>query len=71
VNDDDLCTSEYPGDSNFAGHLCNLKDKHEGNHLARGMVGPGWRMVLVWTQDGKILPYVMENTDGANHDLLP
>lgn len=47
-SDDDLCTSEFPGDEHHAGQLCNLLARHDGSHSCLAEVGPTWRRHLTW-----------------------
>lgn len=49
ASDDDLCTSQFPGDELHFGQLCNLLARHDGRHSAFAEVGPEWRRHLVWT----------------------
>ncbi|MFD4662483.1 hypothetical protein [Streptomyces halstedii] len=48
LSDDDLCTTEFPGDEHHAGQLCDQPAGHQGEHKALAEVGPGWRRHIAW-----------------------
>jgi hypothetical protein len=47
--DEQLCTSEYPGDDSFVGQLCEREPGHDGDHehLA-AIAGTRYTRRLVW-----------------------
>jgi len=47
--DDQLCTSEFPGDSSFAGQLCERERGHDGDHEHHAVIaGTQFTRRLVW-----------------------
>lgn len=47
--DDQLCTSEYPGDDAFAGQLCENDRGHDGDHEHLAVIaGTSYTRRLVW-----------------------
>lgn len=47
--DDQLCTSEYPGDDSFAGQLCENDQGHDGDHEHLAVIaGTRFTRRLVW-----------------------
>lgn len=58
MDDDALCTAEYPGDDLHVGQLCDEPVGHSGNHrcLAEIAFNSNYRRRLVWAPDGSRLP---------------
>jgi hypothetical protein len=49
TDDDRLCTSEYPGDDQFAGQLCEGDHGHDGDHEHLAVIeGTRYTRRLVW-----------------------
>jgi hypothetical protein len=48
-DEDDLCTSEFPGDDLHAGQLCDQFAGHDGDHAAVAeLSGTGYERHLTW-----------------------
>lgn len=49
LDEDPLCTSEFPGDDTFAGQLCQRQRGHDGKHeYLAAIAGTPFTCHLIW-----------------------